>query len=41
MMKRTVKLALVLAHAVCGAAALCVVEGANRPIPRGALKARR
>ena len=40
MMKRTVKLALVLAHAVCGAAALCVAEGANRPVPRGALKAR-
>ena len=40
MMKRTVRLALVLTHAVCGAAALCVAEGANRPVPRGALKAR-
>ena len=41
MMKRTVKLALVLAHTFCGAAALCVAEGANRPVPRGALKERR
>ena len=41
MMKRTVRLALVLTHAFCGAAALCVVEGAGRPVPREALKARR
>jgi len=41
MMKRTVRLALAFAHAFCGMAVLCVAEGANRPVPRGALKARR
>ena len=40
MMKRTVRLALAFAHAFCGAAVLCVAEGASRPVPREALRAR-